>query len=109
MDRTANIYPKTLCNISLLLIILRFEMQLKVNSWPEIKNYLLTKVELNFWLLRKINFKTESFYENDLILKSTLESLIDVGQGISVGPGRFGKKKKRRALNKRRAWKIWKK
>ena len=29
--------------------------------------------------------------------KSTLESLIDVGQGIGVGPGRFGKKTKRRA------------
>ena len=40
--------------------------------------------------------------------KSTLESLIDVGQGIGVGPGRFGKKNKHRALNKRRAWKIWK-
>ena len=40
---------------------------------------------------------------------STLESVIDVGQGISVGPGRFGKKNKRRALNKHRAWKIWKK
>ena len=40
---------------------------------------------------------------------STLESVIDVGQGISIGPGRFGKKNKRRALNKRRAWKTWKK
>ena len=39
----------------------------------------------------------------------TLESVIDVGPGISIGPGRFGKKNKRRALNKRRAWKIWKK
>ena len=29
----------------------------------------------------------------------TLESVIDVGQGICVGPGRFGKKNKRRALN----------
>ena len=38
--------------------------------------------------------------------KLTLESVIDVGQGISVGPGRFGKKNKRRALNKHRAWKI---
>ena len=28
---------------------------------------------------------------------STLESVIDVGQGISIGPGRFGKKNKRRA------------
>ena len=39
----------------------------------------------------------------------TLGSLIDVGQGISVGPGRFGKKNKPRALNKCRALKIWKK
>ena len=33
----------------------------------------------------------------------TLESRIDVGQGINVGPGKFVKKNKRRALNKRRA------
>ena len=37
---------------------------------------------------------------------STLESGMDVGQGISVGPGKFIKKNKCRALNKRRAWKI---
>ena len=30
----------------------------------------------------------------------TLESGIDVGQGINVGPGKFVKKNKRRALNK---------
>ena len=29
----------------------------------------------------------------------TLVSGIDVGQGINVGPGKFGKKNKRRALN----------
>ena len=33
----------------------------------------------------------------------TLESGIDVGQGITVGPGKFVKNNKRRALNKRRA------
>ena len=33
----------------------------------------------------------------------TLESGIDVGQGITVGPGKFVKKNKRRVLNKRRA------
>ena len=33
----------------------------------------------------------------------TLEFGIDVGQGITVGPGKFSKKNKRRALNKRRA------
>ena len=42
-------------------------------------------------------------------LQFTLESVIDIGQGISVGPRRFGKNNKRRALNKRRTWKIWKK
>ena len=31
-------------------------------------------------------------------LKSTLESGIDVGQGINVGPGKFVKKNKRRAV-----------
>jgi hypothetical protein len=34
----------------------------------------------------------------------TLESGIDVGQGINVGPGNFGKNNKCRALNKHRAW-----
>ena len=33
----------------------------------------------------------------------TLESGIDIGQGIRVGPGKFVKKNKRRALNKLRA------
>ena len=35
---------------------------------------------------------------------NTLESGIDVGQGKTVGPGKFVKKKKCRALNKHRAW-----
>ena len=39
----------------------------------------------------------------------TLESTIDVRQGISLGPERFVKNNKRRALNKLRAWIIWKK
>ena len=34
----------------------------------------------------------------------TLESGIDVGQGITVVPGKFVKKNKRRALNKHRPW-----
>ena len=33
----------------------------------------------------------------------TLECGIDVGQGITIGPGKFIKKNKRRPLNKRRA------
>ena len=39
---------------------------------------------------------------NFVSLYDTTESLIDVGQGINVGPGKFVKKNKRRALNKRR-------
>ena len=35
-----------------------------------------------------------------------LESRIDVGQRINVGPGKVGKKNERRALNKCRGWKI---
>ena len=35
--------------------------------------------------------------------RNTLESGIDVGQGITVGPGKFVKKNRRRVLNKRRA------
>ena len=41
------------------------------------------------------------FFIKDL---HTLESGINVGQGINVGPGKFAKKNKQhRALNKRRA------
>ena len=38
------------------------------------------------------------------VLLSTLESGIDVGQGINEGPGKFVKNNKHRALNKCRAW-----
>ena len=37
-----------------------------------------------------------------LLTRPTLESGIDVGQGLNVGPGTFGKNNKHRALNKRR-------
>ena len=37
----------------------------------------------------------------------TLESVIDVGQEINVGPGKYVKKNKRRALNKHRARTKW--
>ena len=41
------------------------------------------------------------FTEKNLVkhFLCTLESGIDVGQGINVGPGKLGKKNKRRALN----------
>jgi hypothetical protein len=40
---------------------------------------------------------------HETMYASTLESDIDVGQGITVGPGKFVKKNKHRALNNRRA------
>ena len=39
----------------------------------------------------------------------TLDSVIDLDQGINVGKGKFDKKNKHVALNKHRAWKIWQK
>ena len=42
------------------------------------------------------------YHEWDTIM-ITLESGIDVGQGITVGPGKFVKKNKHRVLNKPRA------
>ena len=42
-----------------------------------------------------------------VIYCTTLESGIDVGQGINVGHGKIGKNNKRRPCNKRRAWTIW--
>ena len=38
-----------------------------------------------------------------MIIFTTLESGIDVGQGINVGPGKLGQKNTFRALNKHRA------
>ena len=35
-------------------------------------------------------------------MQRTLESVIDLGQGINIGPGKFVKKNKRRALKKMR-------
>ena len=49
-----------------------------------------------------ISFKATKLVDRNLrIMKyiGTLASRIDVGQGINVGPGKFGKKNKRRALN----------
>ena len=49
------------------------------------------------------------FFSLTLWLYSTLESWIDVGQGINVGSVKIVKKNKHRALNKHRACKIWQK
>ena len=46
---------------------------------------------------------SEGTFIKCLIISSTLESGIGVGQGINVGLGKFGKNNKSRALNKRRA------
>ena len=44
-----------------------------------------------------------ALYSRAQLLTYTLESGIDVGQGITVEPGKFVKKNKRRALIKCRA------
>ena len=51
---------------------------------------------------RAINYH----FSSETSESATLESGIDVGQGINVGPEIFDKKNKHRALNKHRAWKI---
>jgi hypothetical protein len=55
--------------------------------------------QLLFWAGNQSNL--QKF--NPSLLVSTLESGIDVGQGITIGPGKIVKKNKHRALNKRRA------
>ena len=40
------------------------------------------------------------WFDSKGFIQHILDSGIDVGQGIHVGPGKFGKKNKRRALNK---------
>ena len=56
---------------------------------------------VNFVFSKKAT-KIEEIFTIDLTL-TTLESGIDVGHGINIGPGKFVKKNKCRALNKRRA------
>ena len=43
--------------------------------------------------------KTDKMNEIGLRTVGTLASGIDIGQGINVGPGKFGKKNNRRALS----------
>ena len=60
----------------------------------------------------KILSNFEAFLENTKFKLDkhldTLDSGIDVGQGINVGHGKFDKKNKHRALNKRRHGKFGK-
>ena len=56
------------------------------------------------YTVKRLQGKKLSFFIATIHLSiPTLESGIDVGQGINVGPGKFVKKNKRRALNKCRA------
>jgi hypothetical protein len=75
-------------------------------SPPSFENHKRTWVDSKLDYLEPSGFLPEGDAQ---LIEYTLESVIDVGQGISVGPGRFVKNNKRRVLNKRRAWKIWKK
>ena len=75
------------------------------NKWI-FHRFLCTKFVFQIFFQKKKLYKTtyeiftlgKNAFEN-LNFWNTLESVIDVGQGISVGPGKFDKKNKRRALN----------
>ena len=54
---------------------------------------------LTLRLLKTFSLKESAFEDYWIKEPGTLESGIDVGQGINVGPGKLGKKNKRRALN----------
>ena len=64
--------------------------------------YALNFLTLHIISLTKIHLLIRCFL-TFLSCGTTLESGIDVGQEITVGPGKFVKKNKHRALNKRRA------
>ena len=59
----------------------------------------------HFWPFLSKNSDSSSNIELKASVKGhTLESKIDVGQGINIEPGNFDKKNKCRALNKHRVW-----
>ena len=49
----------------------------------------------------KLFLKSEHLFSN--VYSTALKSEIDVGQGIHIGPAKFAKKNKHRAMNKPRA------
>ena len=60
----------------------------------------------SFSILSENNRICDKFANNSYRISNeflTLESGVDVGLGITVGPGKLVKKNKHRALNKRRA------
>ena len=67
---------------------------------PNLKKKLKKKFQFDF---NGNGFKSGKYWHFILADIGTLESGIDVGQGINVGPGKFVKKYNHRALNKRRA------
>ena len=67
----------------------------------------LVSFKMKWW--QALSKKKEFNFQIQIFIYFTLESGIDVGQGITVGPGKFDKKNKDRVLNKHRAWKVWRK
>ena len=74
------------------------------------RNTIIHSVEKHIFLLKCTWYVSFMLFQSILQVSPyienmipTLESGIEVGQGINVRPGKFGKKNKRRALNKRRA------
>ena len=60
-----------------------------------LKHYNCLLIEENSFFVKAREFAITAYF-----FQATLASGIDVGQGINVGPGKFDKKNKRRALNK---------
>ena len=73
-----------------------------INTWI-IQMYTNSLVNADFQKTQIYVLNANSFTYTYVKYKHTLESGIDVGQGINIGPGKFVKKNKCRALNKRRA------
>ena len=78
-----------------------------VQCWPGIGLYFVVYAkEPSLFTHTPSNPTTSEVLSMIINNELTLESGIDVGQVINVGPGKLDKNNKRRALNKRRAWKI---
>jgi hypothetical protein len=63
------------------------------------------KLFFRFFILNLINIVRF----NKAVGPKKNSELVNVGQGVNVGPENFDKKNKHRVLNKCRAWKIWQK
>ena len=69
--------------------------------WNKMVWYLVEWSSFHIRILQDVNHLSSTWFKS-----ITLDSGIDVGQEINIGPRKFSRKNKRRALNNHRAWKI---